>query len=153
MPEITLRINGEDHTLEVSNDELLIDVLRERLMLYGTKKGCGTGECGACSVRVDGAVINACLLFAVRLEGAEIKTIEGVAKDGKLSRLQELFVEHAAFQCGYCAPGMVLAAQALLDENPKPTESEIRAGIAGNICRCSGYTHIVKAIAQASEEL
>jgi len=153
MANITLNINGKDYALVVANDELLIDVLRERLMLYGTKKGCGTGECGACSVRVDGVILNACLLFAVRLEGAQIQTVEGVAQNGKLSRLQELFVENASVQCGFCGPGMILAAQALLDENKKPTEAEIRHGIAGNVCRCSGYMNIVKAIKLASNEL
>jgi len=152
MANITLNINGKDHTLEVANDELLIDVLRERLHFYGTKQGCGTGECGACSVRVDGVILNACLLFAVRLEGAKIQTVEGVAQNGKLSRLQELFVENASVQCGFCGPGMILAAQALLDENPKPTEAEIRHGIAGNVCRCSGYMNIVKAINLAANE-
>jgi len=153
MANISLSINGKDYALEVTNDELLIDVLRERLHLYGTKQGCGTGECGACSVRVDGMILNACLLFAVRLEGAKIQTVEGVAQSGKLSRLQELFVENAAVQCGFCGPGMILSAQALLDENPKPTDAEIRHGIAGNVCRCSGYMNIVKAIKLASNEL
>ena len=153
MMNITLNINQTDYTVEVKSDELLIDVLRERLMLYGTKKGCGTGECGACSVLIDGVCVNACLVFAVRAQGAKIQTIEGVAKGGKLTRLQELFIENAAVQCGFCGPGMILSAQALLDENPKPTECEIREGIAGNVCRCSGYTNIVKAITLASEEL
>jgi len=153
MMNITLNINEKDYTVDVAADELLIDVLRETLRLYGTKKGCGTGECGACSVLIDGVCVNACLVFAVRAQGAKIQTIEGVAKGGKLTRLQELFIENAAVQCGFCGPGMILSAQALLDENPKPTECEIREGIAGNVCRCSGYTNIVKAITLASEEL
>jgi len=151
--QITLTINEKAHVLDVPNNELLIDTLRERLFYYGTKKGCGTGECGACTVLIDGLPLNACLLFTVRLEGKQIKTIEGVAKNGKLSRLQELFVENAAVQCGFCAPGIFLSAEAFLAENPKPTLDEIREGISGNVCRCSGYTHILKAITLASEEL
>jgi len=152
MTDITLRINARDYALQVADDELLIDVLRERLMLYGTKEGCGTGECGACTVLADGLAMNACLLYAVRLEGCEIVTVEGVGKIDQLTRLQELFVEQAAFQCGFCAPGVVISASALLRKNPKPTELEIREGIAGNVCRCTGYTGMVKAITQASQE-
>ncbi|MCL2588029.1 MAG: (2Fe-2S)-binding protein [Oscillospiraceae bacterium] len=153
MTTITLNINKQDYTLDVKADALLIDVLREDLKLFGTKKGCGTGECGACSILIDGLCVNACLVFAVRAQGAKIQTIEGVAENGKLTRLQEIFCENAAVQCGFCGPGMILSAQALLAENPKPTEAEIREGIAGNVCRCSGYTNIVKAITLASQEL
>ena len=149
----TLDINGRPHTLELETNELLVDVLRDKLHLYGTKKGCGTGECGACSILMDGEVVNSCLIFAVRAQGRKIVTIEGLPQDGKLTRLLELFIEHAAVQCGYCGPGMILAAAALLRENPHPGEAEIREGIAGNICRCSGYVNIVRAIAAASGEL
>jgi carbon-monoxide dehydrogenase small subunit len=150
---ITLNINDRDYTLDVENREMLIDVLRDRLHLYGSKKGCGTGECGACTIIMDGDAVNSCLVFAVRAEGHKITTIEGIAKDGQLSRLQQLFVENGAVQCGYCGPGMIISSTVLLDENPNPTEAEIREGIGGNICRCSGYVNIVRSITQAAAEL
>lgn len=133
--------------------QLLIDVIRNRLNLFGSKKGCGTGECGACSVIIDGTIVNACLVLAVRAQNKKITTIEGISDGEKLSKLQEQFVEHGALQCGYCGPGMILSAQVLLSENPSPTEEEIREGIAGNICRCSGYVNIVKAIHATAKEL
>jgi len=150
---VTLDINSKLYTMEVRDNELLVDLLRNRLKLYGTKKGCGTGECGACSVIINGDVVNSCLVLAARAEGKKITTIEGLADGKKLTRLQELFVENAAVQCGYCGPGMILSAKVLLDENKNPTEREIREGIAGNICRCSGYVNIVKAITAAATEL
>jgi carbon-monoxide dehydrogenase small subunit len=153
MKTVTLDVNNKLYTVEIQENELLVDVLRNRIKLYGTKKGCGTGECGACSVIIDGDVVNSCLVFAARAQGKKITTIEGLADGKKLSRLQELFVENAAVQCGYCGPGMILSAQVLLDENKNPTEREIREGIAGNICRCSGYVNIVKAITAAAKEL
>jgi len=124
----------------------LIDILREDLQLKGTKEGCGEGECGACTVIMDGKAVDSCLLLACQLEGSEIITIEGLAKEGELDELQEAFVSHGAIQCGYCTPGMVMATKALLMENPVPTEAEIRNAIAGNICRCSGYSQIVSAV-------
>jgi carbon-monoxide dehydrogenase small subunit len=124
----------------------LIDILREDLQLKGTKEGCGEGECGACTVIMDGKAVDSCLLLACQLEGSEIITIEGLAKEGELDELQEAFVSHGAIQCGYCTPGMVMATKALLMENPAPTEAEIRNAIAGNICRCSGYSQIVSAV-------
>lgn len=153
MKQITLDINNQKYTVEVDDRDLLIDVLRDKLHLYGSKKGCGTGECGACSVIMDGDLVNSCLIFAVRAQGKKITTIEGIADGNKLSRIQELFVENAAVQCGYCGPGMIMAATVLLNENPHPTEHEIREGIAGNVCRCSGYVNIVKAITAAANEL
>ena len=153
MKTVTLDINSKLYTMEVRDNELLVDLLRNRLKLYGTKKGCGTGECGACSVIINGDVVNSCLVLAARAEGKKITTIEGLADGKKLTRLQELFIENAAVQCGYCGPGMILSAKALLDENKNPTEREIREGIAGNICRCSGYVNIVKAITAAATEL
>ena len=149
---IILNINNKAYTVEVDARDLLVDVLRDKLKLYGTKKGCGTGECGACSVIMDGELVNSCLVFAKRAAGREITTIEGIADGNKLSRIQELFIEKGAVQCGFCAPGMVLAATVLLNENKNPSEKEIREGIAGNICRCTGYVNIVEAIKLAAAE-
>jgi carbon-monoxide dehydrogenase small subunit len=145
--EITLTINGVKRELLVSPSELLINVLRERLGLTGTKYGCGIGECGACTVLVDGEPVLSCLTLAIGLEGSEIVTIEGVARaDGTLHPIQESFLEQGAVQCGFCTPGMVMMAKSLLDEKPHPTEAEVRDHIRGNMCRCTGYTQIVMAI-------
>lgn len=150
---ITLLVNGKEYTTEVEPDELLVDVLRDKLGLTGTKKGCGTGDCGACTVIMAGRAVNSCLVLAVAAAGKPITTIEGIAQDGQLHPLQQSFIEHGAIQCGFCTPGMILMAKALLDENPQPTEAEVRAGIAGNLCRCTGYTKIVKAILAAAAML
>ncbi len=147
---ISLKVNGESHTLEVDAKDLLLHVLREKLGLTGTKEGCGTGECGACTVLVDGVPVNSCLYLAVRADGKAVMTIEGLAEGGRLHPLQQAFIDQAAVQCGFCAPGMLLSAKALLDRNPQPSEREIREGIAGNICRCTGYVKVVKAIRQAA---
>jgi carbon-monoxide dehydrogenase small subunit len=147
---ISLKVNGESHTLEVDAKDLLLHVLREKLGLTGTKEGCGTGECGACTVLVDGVPVNSCLYLAVRADGKAVMTIEGLAEGGRLHPLQQAFIDQAAVQCGFCAPGMLLSAKALLDRNPQPSEREIREGIAGNICRCTGYVKVVKAIQQAA---
>ena len=147
---LNLKVNGTDYSLTVDVKDRLLDVLRERIGLTGTKEGCGTGECGACTVLIDGEPVNACLYLAVRAEGKEILTIEGLGHPAQLHPLQQAFVELGAVQCGFCAPGMLLTAKALLDKNPHPTEQEIREGIAGNLCRCSGYVKIVKAIQQAA---
>jgi len=147
---ISLKVNGESHTVEVDAKDLLLQVLREKLNLTGTKEGCGTGECGACTVLVEGEPVNSCLYLAVRADGKSVVTIEGLAANGKLHPLQQAFIDNAAVQCGFCAPGMLLSAKALLDRNPRPTERQIREGIAGNICRCTGYVKIVKAIRQAA---
>jgi len=151
--EITLNINKQDYVVEVSDKELLADVLRDKLMLMGTKKGCGTGECGACTVLIDGEPVNSCMTFASRLEGKIIETIEGLGKKDDLHPIQKAFVKNAAVQCGFCAPGIQLTAKSLLEKNPEPTDKEIRTGIAGNICRCSGYVNIVKAIKEAGTEM
>jgi carbon-monoxide dehydrogenase small subunit len=127
--------------------------LREKLNLTGTKEGCGVGDCGACTVIVDGAAYNSCLLLAIRMEGKKIQTIEGLAEGGDLHPLQKSFVEHGGLQCGYCTPGMILSAKALLDETPDPSEAEIRTAIAGNLCRCTGYKKIVDAIKAAAVEI
>jgi carbon-monoxide dehydrogenase small subunit len=147
---ISVMVNGESHAIEVDAKDLLLQVLRENLGLTGTKEGCGTGECGACTVLVDGVPVNSCLYLAVRADGKTVVTIEGLAEGGRLHPLQQAFIDHGAVQCGFCAPGMLLSAKALLDRNPRPTQREIREGIAGNICRCTGYVKVVKAIQQAS---
>jgi len=143
---VTLKVNGERYELEVEPWKTLLRVLREELNLTGTKEGCGTGDCGACTVIMGGKAVNSCLILAPLADGEDIITIEGLVENGKLHPLQEAFIEEGAIQCGFCTPGMILAAKALLDENPNPTEEEIRKGIAGNLCRCTGYVKIVKAI-------
>ena len=148
--EITLSINGSSYTMEVKVNRVLLDVLREDLGLSGTKEGCGMGVCGACTVLVDGKPMNACLTLAVEAEGKEIITVEGLAREGRLDPLQEAFVNEGAVQCGFCSPGMLMTGKGLLAENPSPTEFEVRKAIAGNLCRCTGYVRIVKAILKAS---
>jgi carbon-monoxide dehydrogenase small subunit len=144
-------LNGEPIQVEIEPHLTLLQILREELELTGTKEGCGMGECGACTVLLDGKTINSCIFPAIEAEGKSITTIEGIA-DGKggLHPIQKAFIEHGAIQCGFCTPGMVLSAKALLDEIPKPTEEEIRNGIAGNLCRCTGYLQIVQAVKAAS---
>jgi carbon-monoxide dehydrogenase small subunit len=151
--EITLLVNDREYRLNVESDALLIDVLRDELGLTGTKKGCGTGDCGACTIILDGKAVTSCLLLAVAVEGKSITTIEGLEKNGKLHPIQEAFIEHGAIQCGFCTPGMILTAKTLLEDNPIPSEAEIRAGIAGNLCRCTGYAKIVEAIQAAAKAL
>ena len=148
---VALRINREDHELFIYPHRTLSEVLRDELHLTGTKQSCSEGACGTCTVLLDGAPVRSCLLLAVDVEGKEITTIEGLAGNGKLHPIQEAFVEHCAIQCGFCTPGMILTAKALLDTNPHPTEEEIRSAISGNICRCTGYSKIVEAIKAASE--
>ena len=148
--EIQLRVNGQSFKIVVKPQDLLVDVLRDQLGLTGTKKGCGTGECGACTVLIDGRPVNSCLVIAVRAQNKEILTIEGLGTPEQLHPLQQAFIENAAVQCGFCAPGMLLAAKALLDKNQFPTEREIRQAISGNLCRCTGYAKIVKAVKAAA---
>ena len=143
---IELVVNDETCDLEVEPRETLLEVLRERLLLTGTKEGCGTGDCGACTVLIDGKPVTSCLTLAVSVEGRQIVTIEGISGNGELHPLQRAFVEHGAIQCGFCTPGTVLSAKALLDRNPNPTEAEVRRAIQGNLCRCTGYKKIVEAI-------
>ena len=147
---VTLRVNGEDHCLELEPNELLLDVLRDRLGLTGTKEGCSIGVCGTCTVLIDGRRASACLTLAVTAEGKEITTIEGIGAAEELDPIQQAFVDQGAFQCGYCTPGMVLAARELLDLNPNPTDEEIKRGMDGNLCRCTGYYKIVRAVRQAA---
>jgi carbon-monoxide dehydrogenase small subunit len=147
---VTLRVNGEAYDLLTYPHRTLLEVLREDLHLTGAKESCGEGACGACTVLLDGAPVRSCLLLAIEAEGREITTIEGLAAGGKLHPLQEAFVEYHAIQCGFCAPGMILTAKALLDAVPEPTEEEIRRALSGNICRCTGYAKIVEAVKAAS---
>ncbi|MDP2646221.1 MAG: (2Fe-2S)-binding protein [Desulfobacterales bacterium] len=148
---IHLNINRNSYEIAVEPSWILTDVLRDKLGLIGTKKGCGTGNCGACTVLLDGKPVSSCLLLAIDARDKEITTIEGLARNGKLHPLQESFVKHGAFQCGYCTPGAILAAKALLDVNRHPTEADVREALVGNLCRCTGYTRIVQAVLAASE--
>jgi carbon-monoxide dehydrogenase small subunit len=147
---ISLRINGSPREVEAPPMKRLLDVLREDLHLTGTKEGCGEGECGACSVIVDGEVINSCLVPVCQVSGSTILTVEGLARDGRLDPLQQAFLQCGGAQCGICTPGMLIAARALLDETPRPSRDEIKEAIAGNLCRCTGYIKIIDAIEQAA---
>jgi len=151
--QIRLQINGEPYDLLVEPRQTLLNVLREELGLTGTKKGCDTGDCGACTILIDGKPINSCLALAVEANGKEITTIEGLARGNDLHPLQEAFIQAGAIQCGYCTPGMILTAKALLEENPTPSEEEVKRAIAGNLCRCTGYVKIVQAIQAAAKIL
>jgi carbon-monoxide dehydrogenase small subunit len=147
-------LNGDPVQVEIEPHLTLLQLLREKLELTGTKEGCGMGECGACTVLLDGKSINACIFPAMEVEGKNLTTIEGLTDgQGNLHPIQKAFIEYGAVQCGFCSPGMVLSAKALLDENPKPTEEEIRNGIAGNLCRCTGYIQIVQAIKAVSKQI
>jgi aerobic carbon-monoxide dehydrogenase small subunit len=148
---VNLKINGDKRTVVVKANALLVNVLRDHLDMTGTKKGCELGDCGSCTVLLDGKPVDSCLVLAVEADGCEITTIEGVAHNGTLDDLQEAFINHAAIHCGYCTPGMILSAKALLTKNPHPSEQEVRKAIAGNLCRCTGYLHIVEAVMAASE--
>lgn len=150
---IQLKVNGEMYEVSVKPNETLLDVIRYKLELTGTKKGCDTGQCGSCTVLLDGKPVNSCLILALEAHGKEILTIEGLAKNGQLHPLQEAFIQEGAVQCGYCTPGMLLSAKALLDENPTPTEEEVKEAIAGNLCRCTGYVKIVTAILAGAEKM
>jgi carbon-monoxide dehydrogenase small subunit len=147
---ITTKVNGRSQTLTVPANRTLLDLLRDDLGLLGTKCGCEIGECGACTVLLDGVPVNSCLVLAPQIDGREVLTVEGLAQDSKLHPLQESFLDHDAVHCGFCTPGMLLSAKALLDWNPRPTEREIRTAISGNLCRCTGYQQIVQAIEKAA---
>jgi carbon-monoxide dehydrogenase small subunit len=151
--DIVLNVNGIQHNLNVETHRTLVEVLRDTLGLTGTKKSCNEGECGACTVLMDGKPVASCLVLAVAAQGKEITTIEGLSQGEELDPVQEAFVKHTAIQCGFCTPGMVMAAKAFLDETPKPTSAEVRKAIAGNLCRCTGYQQIVDAIMAAAETL
>jgi len=143
---ISLRVNGQDYRREVPANITLLEFIRDTLNLTGAKKGCDNGDCGTCTVLLDGKPVLSCLMLAVEADGREVLTIEGISRGGELHPVQQSFVDHGAIQCGFCTPGMVLAAKALLEENPAPTEGEVREAIKGHICRCTGYDQIVKAI-------
>ena len=144
--DLTVTVNGEEHSLRVAPHETLLDVLRERLDLTGTKNGCAMGECGACTVLVDGRPVSSCLTLALSVHRRSVTTIEGLAADGVLHPLQQAFLDHGAVECGFCTPGMVLTAKALLDEVPHPTEEQVRQYLRGNLCRCTGYAKVVEAV-------
>ena len=148
---ISLTVNGERQNLTVESHETLLDVLRNRLELTGTKKCCGEGECGACTIILDGRAVNSCIILAAETDGSEVLTIEGLSKDGKPGVLQRSFLEAGAVQCGFCTPGMIMAAYYLLKNNPDPTEAEIKEGLSGNLCRCTGYEKIIEAVRMAAE--
>ena len=150
--KIALSVNGESQTLQAYPMERLLDVLREQLHLTGTKEGCGEGECGACTVVIDGRIVNSCLVPVAQVDGASIKTIEGVATGEQLHAVQQAFIDCGGAQCGICTPGMVLAAVDLLERNPNPTEADIRNGLAGNLCRCTGYMKIFESVLRACQE-
>ncbi|MCH7749739.1 MAG: (2Fe-2S)-binding protein [Acidobacteria bacterium] len=152
MAQVSVTVNGKTHTANVEPRLLLVHFLREQLNLTGTHIGCDTSQCGACTVLVDGRSAKSCTIFAVQADGSEITTIEGLARDGRLHPLQEGFWEEHGLQCGYCTPGMIMSAVDLLNEHPSPTEREIRDGIDGNFCRCTGYEHIVNAIQYAANK-
>lgn len=150
---ITLRVNGQEHILEVPIQRLLTDCLRYDLGLTGTKEGCSVGVCGACTVLLDGQMVSACLTLAVLADGRDLRTVEGLAHQGQLSPVQQAFIDCGGFQCGICTPGMVMAATALLEQNTKPTEEEIKDWMMGNLCRCTGYYKIIASIQDAATRL
>ena len=150
---VSFTVNGDETDVLCEADQTLLDVLRDELHLTGTKEGCGTGDCGACSVTLNGRLVCACLVLAAELEGQAVETIEGMARGRELHPLQTKFLEHAALQCGVCTPGILVAAKALLDRNPDPSETEVRYWLAGNLCRCTGYDKIVHAVLDAAAEM
>jgi aerobic-type carbon monoxide dehydrogenase small subunit (CoxS/CutS family) len=150
MEQISFTINGMTVSANVKENQTLLELLRLDLNLKGTKEGCGTGECGACTILLNGRPVNSCLVLAVEVNGQEVLTVEGLARDGKLDPIQEAFISTGAVQCGFCTPGLIMVTKYLLQKNPDPTEEEIRRAIVGNLCRCTGYKKIVKAIKQAS---
>jgi carbon-monoxide dehydrogenase small subunit len=147
---ITVKVNGATERLDVPANMTLLQMLREKLALTGTKNGCEAGECGACTVLLDGAPVNSCMVLAVEVDGCDVLTVEGLAPDGVLSPLQQAFMEHNAVQCGFCTPGMLMSAHALLQRNPDPTEAEIKQALVGNLCRCTGYVRIIRAVQAAA---
>ncbi|MDV4144276.1 MULTISPECIES: (2Fe-2S)-binding protein [Shimia] len=150
---VTTKVNGDEAEFLCEPRETLLDVLRDRLGLTGSKEGCGTGDCGACSVTIDGRLVSSCLVLGVEAEGKEIATIEGMAQGEALHPLQRKFIEHAALQCGFCTPGILVAAKSLLEKDPDPSEEDIRYWLAGNLCRCTGYDKIVRAVQDAAKEM
>jgi len=153
MELLNIKVNGKDYEIQVKSSATLLNVLREELGLTGTKEGCGVGECGACTVIVDNQAVNACLILALEVRGKSVTTIEGLANDGQLHPIQQAFVDVGGLQCGFCTPGMILSAKVLLDRNPNPTDEEIRKGLEGNFCRCTGYTKIVDSVRVAAQRM
>ena len=153
MMKVRMKVNGNWIEAETGSDRILLDFIREDLGLTGTKKGCEEGECGACTILMNGKAVASCLIPALKADGAEILTVEGLGKKDRLHPLQQAFLEEGAVQCGYCTPGMLLSAKALLDENPEPTVEEVKEAISGNLCRCTGYTKITRAVQVASEKM
>lgn len=151
--KISLTVNGKDYSVDTKPDKSLLWVLRNKLGFTGPKEGCGKGECGACTVLLDGDPVNSCLVLAVQADGREVVTIEGIADGDKLHPVQESFIEKGAIQCGFCTPGMIITAKSLLDDNPNPSEEEIKEYMSGNICRCTGYIKIIDAIKHAGEKM
>ncbi len=149
--QIKTIINKKKYQLEILPNQTLLDLLRDELGLTGTKRGCEVGECGACTVLINGEAVNSCLVLAPQIDGKEVLTIEGLAENGELHPLQKSFMKHDAVHCGYCTPGMIMSAKQLVDENPNPTEEEIRIAISGNLCRCTGYVQIVEAVKEVDE--
>jgi len=149
---ITFNVNNESRTIDVLPMARLLDVLREQLHLTGTKEGCGEGECGACTVIIDGQIVNSCLVPVAQVNGSDITTIEGIAHQDQLHAVQQAFIDHGGAQCGICTPGMILAAVDLLNRNPQPSETDIRNGLAGNLCRCTGYTKIFESVVRAYQK-
>ena len=150
---VTTKVNGDEAEFLCEPRETLLDCLRDRLGFTGSKEGCGTGDCGACSVTIDGRLVSSCLVLGVEAEGKDIRTIEGMAQGDELHPLQRKFIEHAALQCGFCTPGILVAAKALLEKDPDPSEEDIRYWLAGNLCRCTGYDKIVRAVQDAAKEM
>ncbi|MDA3814465.1 MAG: (2Fe-2S)-binding protein [Candidatus Cloacimonetes bacterium] len=151
MINLKINVNGKDHELEVEDSMRLLDILRDKLRLTGTKEGCAVGECGACTVIMNGDAVNSCLILATQANNASIETVENLEKDDVLSKLQNAFVEKGAIQCGFCTPGMLMSAKALLDKNSHPTEEQIKEALEGNLCRCTGYIPILNAVKKAAE--
>jgi len=152
MYPIHIRVNGINYALEVEAQDTLLTILRDKLDITGPKECCGVGECGACTVLIDGKAVNSCLVLAVEMDGHDIVTVEGLGEPGKLSTLQEAFIEAGAIQCGFCTPGMIMAAQYLLNNNPHPTEEDVRTALSGNLCRCTGYSRIITAVLSAANK-
>ncbi len=150
---IHIKINGQPQEVAVEPHWTLLEMVREQLALTGSKEGCGTGDCGACSMIVDGRLITSCLMLAPEADGSEVLTIEGLARNGELHPVQQSFIEAGGVQCGFCTPGMIMAAKALLDRNPRPTLEDVRLGLAGNLCRCTGYAKIYEAVLAAAERI
>ena len=153
MKHITITVNGTFYELDVPPWRTLLEVIREELQLTGTKEGCGLGDCGACTVIMDGQAVNSCLVLAAEADGKQITTIEGLSEGGELHPIQQAFIDHSGLQCGFCTAGMIMSAKVLLDKNPSPSEEEIKKGIAGNLCRCTGYTKIIESIKAAADSM